>query len=127
VSHDKIKAAARKRMVRTGESYAVARAAVIQEYQEAQQRARSLEAARSRVIESLGLELATYGQHVRAQLAYPSGLAEIQRRLAQAAEALNAPAARMAAQAAEALNAPAARMAAQAAEHLASFWRQQGN
>jgi hypothetical protein len=35
VSHDKIKAAARKRMMQTGESYAVAREAVIESRQQA--------------------------------------------------------------------------------------------
>jgi hypothetical protein len=103
MSHDKIKAAARKRMARTGESYAVARLAVIQE---AQQRARSLEPTRTKALEDVRVGLARYGQHVRAQLSYPSGLAEIQRRFT------------------EALNAPAP---AQAAQHFASFWRQQKN
>jgi len=68
-------------MARTGESYAVARLAVIREYQEAQRQAR-LDAARSEAFEGLAVELATYGQQVRAQLVYPSGLAEIQRRFA---------------------------------------------
>jgi hypothetical protein len=128
MSHDKIKTAARQRMARTGESYAVARAAVIREYQQAQQRTRLLEEARSRAYENLAVELARYGQEVRAQLAYASGLDEIQRRFAaQVAESLNAPAARMAAQVAESLNAPAARMAAEFGEitqHFAPFRRQ---
>jgi len=39
MSHDKIKAAARKRMAQTGESYASARREVIKEYQATQRRA----------------------------------------------------------------------------------------
>jgi hypothetical protein len=135
MSHDKIKAAARQRMARTGESYAVARLAVIREDRAAQQRARLREAAHEKAFEDgLAVELARYGEDVRAQLVYPSGLAEIQRRFAaqaaRNAQIINSPAMQMAAQAArnaQIINSPAVQMAAQAAQHFASFWRQQGN
>ena len=116
MSHNKIKAAARQRMARTGESYAVARLAVIREHREAEQRARLQEATNDRAFDDLAVELARYGEGVRAQLVYPSGLAEIQRHFAA-----------QAAQAAEIMNGPAVQMAARAAQHFASFWRQQGN
>ena len=83
MSHDKIKAAARLRMKRTGEPYAIARRAVIQQYQEAERGARSVEVERNSPFEQVGAQLARHAQEVMAQLAYPSGIAEIQRRMAQ--------------------------------------------
>jgi len=68
MSHDKIKAATRSRMARTGEPYAVARRAVIKKYQAAQ---RHVQVPHTTEIPGLGMQLAglTAGSKVHEQLA----------------------------------------------------------
>ena len=82
MSHDKLKAAARKRMARTGEPYNVARRAVIRRREEAQHGDDASEAARSSAFDVMTRQLVIYGQQVRGQLGRATGIDEIQRRFA---------------------------------------------
>jgi hypothetical protein len=82
MSHDKIKAAARRQMARTGEPYAVARRAVIRQHEDAQPGQHVSESAPNRAFEVVAAQMAKHGQEVRGQLASGSGVDEIQRRFA---------------------------------------------
>jgi hypothetical protein len=82
MSHNKVQDAARNRMARTGESYAVARRAVIRQHQEAQGGEYNSEVARSKAFEVVAAQSAKHEQEVRGQLTSASGIQEIQRRFA---------------------------------------------
>ena len=85
MSHDKIKAAAKRRMAETGESYAMARRAVMQQHQEAESRVLFVEGEGASAFQAVSEQLARHAHQVMAQLAYPSGIAEIHRRFAEQA------------------------------------------
>ncbi len=62
MSHDKLKAAASRRMARTGEPYAAARRAVIRQHEEAWDDEHASEEARSRAFEVVRAQLVSHGQ-----------------------------------------------------------------
>ena len=82
MSHNKIRAAARRRMVETGEPYAVARRAVIAEYVAAQ---REVQLPDSADVEVVNVEVGSFAafQHIAAQLA---GIGTFQQAAAQVAQ-----------------------------------------
>jgi len=82
MSHEKLKAAARRRMARTGEPYAVARRAVIRQHEEAQDSKYASKTTRSRAFEVVAEQLGKHGQEVRRQLTSASGIDEVRRRFA---------------------------------------------
>jgi hypothetical protein len=82
MSHDKLKAATRRRMARTGEPYAVARRAVIQRHEEAQDGKYASKAVPSKAFEVVTAQLGKHGQEVRRQLTSANGIDEIRRRFA---------------------------------------------
>jgi len=77
--HDKIKAAARERMTRTGEPYALARRAVMRDHEEARN---TRNPTRSQALEFVADQLTEQAREVRHRLTSAPGVEEIQRRYA---------------------------------------------
>ena len=80
--HDKIKAAARERMARTGEPYALARRAVMRDHEEAQNTGNAWDTTRSQALEFVADQLTEQGREARRRLTSAPGIEEIQRRFA---------------------------------------------
>jgi len=77
--HDKLKAAARRRMAETGEPYAAARRAVVRQRAEARG---SASGSVRNGFDVVAAQLTQHGQEVRSHLMSASGIVEIQQRFA---------------------------------------------